>query len=308
MAAGYRSWAQRQLGGGGAKKTLGPVAHRNYTYANWSGRTVTTFMPSPGMVDGDIMILFFITGQGGTVPPPTANLPPGFSPLLFESIIGLASFTAARYVAYKVASGETGGSYQVTLGVADPVAYLTTGFLVCVSGGDTSHLPPPFSGADGFGMTSTAPAATSPAAGSLSVFLDHCWNYYGTVSPPTGYTERADPGDSLIYFADMTVGAGSTGDVSHANTNSPGWPWGSYLVIIPAVGAAPPDYTARNKRASTLGIDGLYRMVLPVPDGGITTTDRWQITGKYSMTGAPPAARIFRNRTASRMRPYTLPC
>jgi Concanavalin A-like lectin/glucanases superfamily len=68
------------------------------------------------------------------------------------------------------------------------------------------------------------------------------------------------------------------------------------------------DYTARNRRASVIGIDGLYRMVLPVPDGTIDAADRWQITGKRRMAAAPPAALIFRNRTASRMRFPTLAC
>ena len=68
----------------------------------------------------------------------------------------------------------------------------------------------------------------------------------------------------------------------------------------------PVDYTARNKRASVIGLDGLYRMVLPVPDSTIDATDRWQITGKRRMVGAPPAIKIFRNRTASRMRFPTL--
>jgi Concanavalin A-like lectin/glucanases superfamily len=67
-------------------------------------------------------------------------------------------------------------------------------------------------------------------------------------------------------------------------------------------GVVPIDNTARNKRAATIGIDGIYRMVLPVPDGTINATDRWQVTGKYRMTAAPPAALIFRNRTASRLR------
>jgi Concanavalin A-like lectin/glucanases superfamily len=72
-------------------------------------------------------------------------------------------------------------------------------------------------------------------------------------------------------------------------------------------GAFPPvDNAARNKRAMAIGIDGLYRMVLPLPDGTIDVTDRWQITGKYRITAAPPAALIFRNRTASRMRFPTL--
>jgi hypothetical protein len=46
------------------------------------------------------------------------------------------------------------------------------------------------------------------------------------------------------------------------------------------------DNTARNKRASVLGIDGIYRMVLPVPDGTIDAADRWQITGKRWMAPA----------------------
>jgi Right handed beta helix region len=79
----------------------------------------------------------------------------------------------------------------------------------------------------------------------------------------------------------------------------------------PDIGAdeyyAPVDLPARNKRASVLGIDGIYRMVLPAPDGTVSVEDRYQLSGKYYGLGVS-AVNIHRNRTAARMRPYALPC
>jgi parallel beta helix pectate lyase-like protein len=81
------------------------------------------------------------------------------------------------------------------------------------------------------------------------------------------------------------------------------------FVGVPDVGADEYwDKAGRNKRAATVGIDGIYRMVLPLPDASVDDADRWQISGKYQMTAAPPVSLIFRNRTAARMRPYALPC
>lgn len=44
----------------------------------------------------------------------------------------------------------------------------------------------------------------------------------------------------------------------------------------------------RNKRASCIGIDGVYRTVYPDPDGTIDQADRQQSAGKYSGILADP--------------------
>ena len=48
----------------------------------------------------------------------------------------------------------------------------------------------------------------------------------------------------------------------------------------------PVDPVLRNKRAMMVGLDALYRIVLPIPDGSITAFDRYQLTGKYAGLGA----------------------
>jgi Concanavalin A-like lectin/glucanases superfamily len=53
-------------------------------------------------------------------------------------------------------------------------------------------------------------------------------------------------------------------------------------ITYPFDGGAPPWATTRNRRAMPIGIDGIYRIVLPVPDGSVAGADRAQLVGKYS--------------------------
>ena len=56
-----------------------------------------------------------------------------------------------------------------------------------------------------------------------------------------------------------------------------------------------------NERAAMLGIDGIYRMILPAPDGVIGAEDRAQLACKYIGLVAGGVL-LFRNRTDSRFR------
>lgn len=127
------------------------------------------------------------------------------------------------------------------------------------------------------------------------------WYVDGTQVAQTSSGATLPTNQQRIYFniwpptSDMT---GWTGGPYSGTTTSMQVDWVQYT----------PDYASRNKRATSIGIDGIYRMVLPVPDSAVSVEDRYQISGKPRMVAAPPAALIFRNRTASRMRFPTLPC
>jgi hypothetical protein len=40
----------------------------------------------------------------------------------------------------------------------------------------------------------------------------------------------------------------------------------------------------RSKRAMAIGVDAIYRVILPAPDGTVAMRDRYQVTGKYNRT------------------------
>ena len=68
---------------------------------------------------------------------------------------------------------------------------------------------------------------------------------------------------------------------------------------------APSQVNTRQRRASVIGFDAVYSLVLPAPNTAVTGWDRAQLAGKYiafTTDGVAPAALQFRNRTDSRFR------
>jgi Right handed beta helix region len=139
--------------------------------------------------------------------------------------------------------------------------------------GGTSYASRAAWGQDATGL-SVNPALTSPGSG-------------GTIYPA-----------ALITLSAYKISSGSSPMVNAGTTvTSPG----SFDFYGDALYSGAPDigadeYTvavdpvARNKRASIIGFDALYRTcLLPLPDGAITVEDRYQLAGKYYLPLAPTA-------------------
>ena len=133
----------------------------------------------------------------------------------------------------KSPAGEA-GDYTITHASA-----IVTALIICVSGGETAFAPwNTF--ATGTGTTNTAQSTYAADSASYVAYIAHAWASYGSGTPPTGYTERLDAANSLIYAADKNVSsAGDTGAPSNGNPNAAGQPWGAWLVCIPPAGTMP---------------------------------------------------------------------
>ena len=125
------------------------VAFRSISYVAYGNRGGTTITAPAGITDGDVLLLVFFAGSG-TNPPPPITLPSGFTQLSGPNFTNLSTFYAHRYLAWKVASGES-GNYGISHTSAS-----TTGAIICVSGGETSY-PPSHSFNTGFSSTQYLP-------------------------------------------------------------------------------------------------------------------------------------------------------
>lgn len=204
--------------------------YRSHSSTTYASRTNTTITAPAGIVDGDVLVLFFLVGVAGT--PPTPTLPSGFSVIQGPTTVSDSGFSVASRVAIKGASGES-GDYTVTHSAAS-----SQGVIVCVSDGDIAQVVS--SANSGTNTTSTATGVTTPTNDSLVIFGAHNWDLYGTASPPAGttptFTERLDSATSLIYAATGPLAtASATGNKSHANLNTfTTYPWAAWLVAVGA--------------------------------------------------------------------------
>lgn len=202
------------------------AAYRSHSNTTYATRTNTTITAPSGITDGDILLLFFFGFNLTSV-----TLPTGFTQLSGSPVNNAGPFST--YIAYKVASGES-GDYTVTHG-----SLSTQGAIVVVSGGDTTN-PPTCTFNTGTGSTSTALAVTLSAANGLVVFAGAGWDGYGSSNPPSGttptFTERVDTGEMYLATGPW-ASSGSTGDKSQLpNGSNFGNPWTAMLVKVEVSG------------------------------------------------------------------------
>lgn len=118
------------------------------------------------------------------------------------------------------------------------------------------------------------------------------WNGAGRTTAFVNSTQLT----ATILAADIV----SAGSVSVTAQNSGGAVSNALTFTI----TVPSQVTTRQRRASVIGLDGIYRMVLPAPNTSVTGWDRCQLAGKYIgyTSDGVVSALQFRNRTDSRFR------
>lgn len=207
------------------------------TYAS---RTNTTVTAPTGIANDDILLAAIFTGRtdsnGGLLTP---TPPSGFTLIDSTAVSDLSGdkFNGGFFLYWKRAASES-GSYTFTHAAASTQAVIQriTGCLA--SGSPVDVYSKASAGATGTNPT-TATSITTTAANDLLVWLSHDWEGKGTLSPPTGFTERFD---SLIYAADvMQATAGASGSKTQTNGNGTSNPWAVFLIGLKAAvsGAGP---------------------------------------------------------------------
>ena len=220
-----------------------PVAFQTISNTTYASRTDTTITAPTGIVNGDLLLMFFITLAGTEAPDPTA--PAGFAvtPGAWPADVSAGGFNLEFRSFYKFASSES-GDYLVTHATAS-----SQGVLLRISG---AHATAPFSPTPTLNANSgvvaedtTATGLTTSVADCLIVLAAFDWgDTTNNLVPPTGstptFTERLDVAISFIATG-MMVTAAATGDKTFANNSLLVNPWGaSLLAIAPATGSPVP--------------------------------------------------------------------
>lgn len=216
------------------------VAYRSSSTGAYALRTDTSPTAPAGIVDGDVLLYVLALGDSA---PPTPTPPSGFTAASgFPSTATDGSFTVKTYVWWKIAASETATEYTATHANTHSQVYLG-----CYSG---AHQTTPLSPAPtiniGTGSTTTATGLTTPADGSLVVFVSQDWASSSNVlSAPSGSTPTftKEYGAGLLLVADgvMTT-AGATGNKTITN-NSGSSPYAGLLISIqPPAGPTTVNY------------------------------------------------------------------
>ncbi|MBA3588193.1 hypothetical protein [Methylibium sp.] len=204
------------------------AAFRSIASINYAQRANASVSVPSGVVDGDVLLLAFLTGRASSALDATApagwTLVSGFPTTSNDA----GNFFVRTWLYSRVANSEP-ASYSFS-----HATVATEGVMVAVSGG--SATAPVATINTGTGSTVTATGLTA-GSGAYIGFIGRGWDFYGssaapTQTPPT-LTERRDPTDGLIYVADGTLtDAGATGNKTHTNGNTGAFPWAGILVAV----------------------------------------------------------------------------
>lgn len=199
------------------------IAFRSLTSTTYAARTNTVLTAPAALADGDILIATIFVGSGSV---PTVPTPPtGFTAFGTPTTAGGAGFFSNFSIFWKRALSES-GSYTFT-----HAAYSSQGELRAYSGCLASGTPlGATSNNTGTGSSTVGTGITTTAANSFLLFDTHDWVVSGTLSPPTGMTERFD---GLVHSSDqLIVSAGATGNRTQTNGNGGADPWAVRMVEL----------------------------------------------------------------------------
>lgn len=206
------------------------AAFRSSSNTTYASRTNTTITAPAGITNGDVLILLFWGFNLSSI-----TLPTGFTQLAGSPVNNSGPFST--YMAYKVASGES-GNYLVTHGT-----FSTQGAIVCVSGGETGSAPTcTFN--TGTGATTTALSVTTTTNSALIIYAGTSWaGLSGLEVQPVGttplFSQQIDDSGGTMYVATGVLAtAGATGNKSNGNNNGASDPWTGILAKVEAAGAA----------------------------------------------------------------------
>jgi hypothetical protein len=211
----------------------------NTTYANRTNCPVTA---PAGIVDGDILLLFGLTGNGGTSEAMTP--PAGFAAVTLgtgtnPTSVSQSGFNVRLWCWWKRAASEA-GNYTIT-----HINTSSQGACLAISGAIATGNPWDVANSNSAtSQTSTGSALTTTVANTLLVFYMHDFgDTANNLTPPTGMTERLDVAP-LSYSATQAIAAtGSTGTRTMTNNNGATTPFAAYMVALkPALTVSPPPF------------------------------------------------------------------
>lgn len=215
----------------------GNVAYRSSSGNSYASRANTTLTPPAGIVDGDLLLLYVITGAGGADVAITP--PPGFAALTSFGapyLVTKAGFNVRHYVYWKIASGES-GNYALTHTTISFQAWIG-----CYSGVDPTNPVGTLTQNNGTGTITVANGLTATRAGDLILFVSQDWGDFGlNLTAPSGFTERFDT--PILYFADQALSlAGAVDNRSITNNSAGANAWAGILLALqpPAAGGPGP--------------------------------------------------------------------
>lgn len=221
--------------------------------SSYGGTDDVVFSAPSGLVDNDIIIcsiFSFSTGSLATMTPPTGFTELSVSPI---NVTDASSNLGRHQVWWKRAASES-GSYTFT---STPSTNSRQSSIITVRDCITTGSPVDANSANSanFGQTTTATGITTTVAYDLLLWLSHDWTGGGSLSPPTGFTERYD---SLLYAADKAqTASGATGNFTQSNANPPtGNPWSAFLVALKPIPPATGGVTASPSGVAATGSVG----------------------------------------------------
>ncbi|CDM57664.1 putative mannose-sensitive agglutinin [Rhizobium favelukesii] len=204
------------------------IAFRSISSTTYASRANTAVTAPAGIVNGDILIAIIFLGQSGGTAPTAPTAPSGFTQIGTGTSVTESgnSFSALFGVYWKRAASES-GSYTFTHSTASSQAAIAV-YSGALSSGSPVDVLSQNSGTLSPGTTATATGVTTTAANDLVIYAGHNWDATGTLSPPTGMTERVD---SLVYIADVAQpSAGASGNKTQTLASNN--PWAAFLVAI----------------------------------------------------------------------------
>jgi hypothetical protein len=221
--------------GGG---TAPQPAFRGVNATAYGTRAQDSIAPPSGVAAGDLLVMLHIIGRPGA-PPPGMVTPAGWTLLTGpSSVTDVSGFTVASRLYWKIATASEPASYdlvQVPEEFIGPCPMQT--LVVAYSGADA--LVPEVVVTTGSGNTIAATGLTPDFDNSTVLYLAQAWNYFGSYAPPTGYTERYDASNSLLYAADLQQSAaGPTGTLTQSIANVNAEPWTGFVVSLAPFGAS----------------------------------------------------------------------
>lgn len=220
-----------QSGVGGSLPVFRAVS--NTTYAS---RSSTTVDKPTGTVDGDIMVASFFGGAVGGLGDIIVTAPAGWTQLGVTQGVSSADNTThgKMLVLWKRASSEA-ANYTFTHGAISSQAVIASYSGSVASGNPIEAFSQNYATGTTTG-TATATAITLNPNNKL-IYASHNWDNSGTLTVPTGMTERFD---GQLYVADEDrVSPGTSGNRTQTLASS--GPWQAFLIALkPAPAAATP--------------------------------------------------------------------
>jgi hypothetical protein len=250
------------------------IAFRSEAHTSYlASQTNTTVTKPAGVVDGDIMVMTLAVASSvltdievADITPPAGWTTIGTSTVQTQSGGG---FHGRLSVWWKRASSE-GSSYAFTHSTMNSQLMIAA-YSGCLASGSPVDV---FSQNNAITGNATGTGVTTTVANTKLIWTGHNWDASGTLTPPTGMTERLD---SLVYYADQDIAsAGATGNRTQTQASSAVWQ--AYLIALKPAGVTAYTLAAA---AGTYALTGFAAtLTLATPNKRLAAA-----AGTYALTG-----------------------